>query len=125
MISIKTLCTISDRPGNKTSPATLQRLHDWLGDLKVHKSHYSRGKAPLRQFLDHGLNINKLHSLCVNDAIRGEFEAVQLRVFRNVFNNIYNITTRYVCSLLFKTAGINIYDIKSIFYLLKHITSLT
>ena len=58
------------------------------------------GSARVRQRSLNALKLDHdnmgLHSLYVNDAIRGEFEAVQLRVFRNVFNNIYNITTRYV-----------------------------
>ena len=95
-MSIKPLCTISDRPGNKTSQEALQRLHAWLGDLKVHKSHYLRGHCPMRQCLDYGLNTKKLHSLYVYHAMEKEYEPVKLRVFRNVFNNIYNITTRYV-----------------------------
>ena len=58
------------------------------------------GSARVRQRSLNALKLDHdnmgLHSLYVNDAIRGYFEAVQLGVFWNVFNNIYNITTRYV-----------------------------
>jgi len=50
----------------------------------------------MRQFLDHGLNITRLHGLYKDDLIRKNSVAVSLQVFRNVFNNIYNISTRYV-----------------------------
>ena len=74
----------------------MQRLHDWLGDLKVHKSHYSRGRCPLRQYLDYGLNTTKLHKLYTAHAVMNDYDPVSLKVFSNVFNNVYNITTRYV-----------------------------
>ena len=74
----------------------MQKLHDWLGKIKAHKSHYSRGRCPMRQYTEHGLNIHKLWKDYTNDAIRYEREYVSLTVFRNVFTHVYNISTRYV-----------------------------
>ena len=78
----------------------MQRLHAWLGNLKVHKSHYSRGQNPLWQYLDYGLNTTKLHNLYVYHAMENEYDPVKLKVFKNVFNNVYNITTRYVLRII-------------------------
>ena len=78
----------------------MEKLHDWLGRLKVHKSHYSRGRCPMRQYLDYGLNATKLHILYVYHASMNDYDPVKLRVFKNVFNNIYNITTRYVLRII-------------------------
>ena len=50
----------------------------------------------MRQFLDHGLNIVKLHECYQNQCVEDEVIGVSLRVFRNIFNNLYNISTRYV-----------------------------
>ena len=74
----------------------MEKLHNWLGRLKVHKSHYSRGRCPMRQYKEHGLNIHKLWKNYRQDAIRYEWDFVSLNVFRNVFTHIYNISTRYV-----------------------------
>ena len=45
---IKPFCKISDTPANKTGTEAMTRLHKWLADLQVHKSHYSRGNCPMR-----------------------------------------------------------------------------
>ena len=50
----------------------------------------------MRQFLDHGLNIIKLHGYYQNQCVEDEVIGVSLRVFMNIFNNLYNISTRYV-----------------------------
>ena len=50
----------------------------------------------MRQFLDHGLNIMKLHGLYENQCVEDGVVGVSERVFRNIFNNLYNISTRYV-----------------------------
>ena len=50
----------------------------------------------MRQFLDHGLNITKLHGLYQNQCVEDDIVGVSERVFRNIFNNLYNISTRYV-----------------------------
>lgn len=50
----------------------------------------------MRQFLDHGLNINKLHAYYQNQCIEDDIVGVTVKVFRNIFNNLYNISTRYV-----------------------------
>ena len=74
----------------------MKKLHNWLGKLKVHKGHYSRGRCPMRQYTDYGLNTSELHRLYRDHAVMNDYEPVSLKVFSNVFNNVYNITTRYV-----------------------------
>ena len=74
----------------------MKKLHNWLGKLKVHKSHYSRGRCPMRQYTDYGLNINKLCRSYRQNAVIYKYDIVSLNVFRNVFTHVYNISTRYV-----------------------------
>ena len=54
----------------------------------------------MRQYLDYGLNTKKLHELYVNHAVMNDYDPVKLKVFQNVFNNVYNITTRYVLRII-------------------------
>ena len=93
---IKPFCKISDTPANKTGTEAMTRLHKWLADLQVHKSHYSRGNCPMRQYTDTGVNLTKLWEDYSSNAIRYEFPCVSANVFRNVFTKVYNISTRYV-----------------------------
>ena len=50
----------------------------------------------MRQYLDYGLNISELHRLYRDHAVMNDYDPVSLKVFSNVFKNVYNITTRYV-----------------------------
>ena len=93
---IKPFCKISEPSANKTESEAMIKLHEWLGGLQVHKSHYSRGKCPMRQYTDHGLNIAKLWRDYSSHGIRYNFKCVSPNVFRDVFTKVYNISTRYV-----------------------------
>ena len=93
---IKPFCIISDTPSTKTDPIVMKKLHDWLSDLKVHKSHYSRGHSPMRQYTDSWLNVSKLWRDYISAGMRQKFEYVTQNVFRDVFTKVYNIGTRYV-----------------------------
>ena len=57
---IKPFCKISEPSANKTESEAMIKLHEWLGGLQVHKSHYSRGDCPMRQYTDHWINIQQL-----------------------------------------------------------------
>ena len=46
------LCSIAKPPWNKTPKVIMDHLHEFIGTLQVHPSHYTRGKAPLRQYMD-------------------------------------------------------------------------
>ena len=46
------------------------KLHEWLGGLQVHKSHHSRGHCPMRQYTEHGLNIQQLWKDYSSNGIR-------------------------------------------------------
>ena len=55
------LCSIAKPPLNKTAKAILDHLHEFIGTLQVHPSHYTRGKAPLRQYMDQHCTIKSLY----------------------------------------------------------------
>ena len=79
----------------------MANLHEFLSGLQVHKSHYSRGHSPRRQYTDPGFNTTRIWKDYVSQFIRDDKDTVTLNVFRNVFNRCYNISTRYVLSFLF------------------------
>ena len=55
------LCSIVKPPWNKTKKEILDHLHEFIGTLQVHPSHYTRGKAPLRQYMDQHCTIKSLY----------------------------------------------------------------
>ena len=54
----------------------------------------------MRQYLDYGLNTTKLNELYRDHAVMNDYDPVSLKVFSNVFNNVYNITTSYVLRII-------------------------
>ena len=93
---IKPFCKISEPSANKTESEAMTKLHEWLGELQVHNSHYSRGHCPMRQYTDTGLNVTALWRDYISAGMRSNFEYVTINVFRDVFTKVYNIGTRYV-----------------------------
>ena len=79
----------------------MTNLHEFLSGLQVHKSHYSRGQSPMRQYTDPGVNTTTLWKDYVAQFIRDKKAFVTKNVFRTVFNNVYNISTQYVFRFLF------------------------
>ena len=90
------LCSIAKPPWNKTKKEILDHLHDFIGTLQVHPSHYTRGKTPMRQFMDQYCTIKALHEGYVAHAESQGFQPVRCDQFRKIFNDNYNIVTRLV-----------------------------
>ena len=72
----------------------MEHLHKWLGQLQVKKSHYTRGKSPLRQYMEQNLTVKGLWLGYANKCVESDKEAVSESVFREVFNSCYNIVPR-------------------------------
>lgn len=80
-------------PKNKISGATLDTLHEYIATLPVVSSHYTRAKAPLRQYLPSGGSVNGVFAeyqvwMRVNHT---DVPAVSSKYFRKVFTKQYNI----------------------------------
>ena len=69
----------------------MDHLHELIGELQVHPSHYTRGKAPLRQYMDQHCTIESLYDGYVSDANAKGINFVRLDKFRRLFNDHYNI----------------------------------
>ena len=50
----------------------------------------------MRQYTDYGINTTELWKSYRENAVINDYEIVSLNVFSNVFNHVYNISTRYV-----------------------------
>ena len=50
----------------------------------------------MRQYTDYGINTTKLWKSYRENSVINDYEIVSLKVFSNVFNHVYNISTRYV-----------------------------
>ena len=65
----------------------------------------------MRQYTEHGLNIQQLWKDYSPNGIRYGFEYVSPEVFRNVFTHVYNISTRYVLWIILSyTVKIFVYE---------------
>ena len=90
------LCSISEEPHNKTPKEVIAHLHEFISTLPVHPSHYTRGKAPMRQYMDQHCTIKSLFDGYVFHAEVKGFKPVRSDKFRKVFNDQYNIVPRLV-----------------------------
>ena len=84
-------CSISGTPRNKTPKVIMDHLHEFIGELQVHPSHYTRGKAPLRQYMDQHCSIVSLYEGFAAKASALNIGIVRLDKFRRLFNDHYNI----------------------------------
>ena len=80
-------------PANKYSGAKLAAVHEFIGELPVVSSHYTRAKAPLRQYLPAGGSITGLYSefQVWMELEHPDVEVVPEKYFRKLFTRDYNI----------------------------------
>ena len=90
------LCSISEEPHNKTPKQTIDHLHAFISTLPVHPSHYTRAKAPMRQYMDQHCTIKSLYDGYYANAESQGFDPVRSDKFRKIFNAQYNIVARLV-----------------------------
>ena len=87
----------------------MTHLHEWIAQLELHKSHYTRGHAPMRQYLDRGVSVADLFGaytetcevLNRDKVPEDKQDHVSLPVFRDVFKYKYNIGPRQVVCFCF------------------------
>ena len=80
-------------PRNKIIGAQLETMHEFIRDLPVVSSHYTRAKAPLRQYLPAGGSVSGVYCeyqlwMRINHS---ELTPVKEKFFRKVFTKKYNI----------------------------------
>ena len=88
-------CSISETPCNKTPKVIMGHLHEFIGKLQVHPSHYTRGKAPLRQYMDQHCTIKSLYDGYVSDADEKK-KLLDWKNSEKIFNDHYNIVPQLV-----------------------------
>ena len=87
----------------------MTHLHEWISQLELHKSHYTRAKAPMRQYLDQGISVADLFraytetcEVLNRDKAKEDKQAhVHLSVFRHTLKFKYNIGHRQVVCFCF------------------------
>ena len=77
-------------PKNKTPKHILQSVHDHIESFPKTESHYCR-KDTRREYLGANLSVSKMYDLYVNQCKEKEVTYATLRVYRNIFNNKYNL----------------------------------
>ena len=69
-------------------------LHEWISALQVHRSHYTRGEAPMRQYMDQHWSVPMLYNLYFRDMDQNGKASVSRTKFQAVFKTDYNIVLR-------------------------------
>ena len=72
----------------------MQHLHEWISALQVHRSHYTRAEAPMRQYMDQHWSVPMLYNLYFNDMDQNRKPFVSRTKFQQVFKEDYNIDPR-------------------------------
>ena len=90
----KPFISFSDVPHNKTPKEVMDHLHEWISQLQVHPSHYSRGDTPSRQFLDQKYTTKQLWLIYKEHCMVLKLKGVSEEKFRFVFTHSYNIVSR-------------------------------
>ncbi|XP_064092841.1 uncharacterized protein LOC135205710 isoform X1 [Macrobrachium nipponense] len=80
-------------PVNKIAGPKLQAVHEFIGDLPVVSSHYTRAKAPLRQYLPAGGSIAGVYAefqvwMALNHP---DVQVVSEKFFRTIFTTNYDV----------------------------------
>ena len=69
-------------------------LHEWISELQIHRNHYTRGSAPMRQYMDQNYTVPNLYNLYFHDMTSNKLPAVSSNKFTAVFKTDYNIVPR-------------------------------
>ena len=79
-------------PANKTSEEATSKVKAHIESFPWYKSHYSRKDNPNRCFLSPDLRIQIMHCLFSEKCTKNNEEAVSLWVYRQIFNECYNLS---------------------------------
>ena len=72
----------------------MRHLHEWISALQVHRSHYTRAEAPMRQYMDQHWSVPMLYGLYYKDMDYEKKTHVSRTKFQQVFKEDYNIVPR-------------------------------
>ena len=75
---------------NKTPDSAVRKVKDHINSFNRVPSHYCR-KDSKKEYLEQGLNIRQMYSMYLAECAAKEFVPVAEHIYRNIFNNDFNL----------------------------------